>query len=91
MRLKMYLTNCVSSTNKEYRKRIEAALKKKKKLIAEAESLIDDKNIAEAARRVNKLHKAWKKTANLPQKDENELWDQFKAATDSFTKRSRTT
>ncbi|WP_157464741.1 DUF349 domain-containing protein [Balneola vulgaris] len=73
--------------DKEYRKRIEAALKKKKKLIAEAESLIDDKNIAEAARRVNKLHKAWKKTANLPQKDENELWDQFKAATDSFNEK----
>ncbi len=73
--------------DKEYRKSVEKALQKKKKLIAEAESLIDDDNIAEAARRVNKLHKAWKKTANLPQKDENELWEQFKAATDAFNEK----
>lgn len=73
--------------DKEYRKSVEKALQKKKKLIAEAESLIDDDNIAEAARRVNKLHKAWKKTGNLPQKDENELWEQFKAATDAFNEK----
>ena len=41
-------------------------------------------DLAEAARRVNKLHKLWKKTGNLPQKEENELWDTFKAATDAF-------
>lgn len=70
--------------DKEYRKLVERALEKKKKLIAEAETLVDDENIAEAARKVNKLHKQWKKTPNLPQKDENELWDAFKAATDAF-------
>ena len=70
--------------DKEYRKQVEKALEKKKKLIAEAETLVDDENIAEAARKVNKLHKLWKKTPNLPQKDENELWDAFKAATDAF-------
>lgn len=56
-------------------------------MIAEAEALIDDDSIADAARRVNKLHKAWKKTGNLPQKEENELWDKFKAATDAFNER----
>ncbi len=70
--------------DKEYRKLVARALEKKKKLIAEAETLVDDENIAEAARKVNKLHKQWKKTPNLPQKDENELWDAFKAATDAF-------
>jgi Domain of Unknown Function (DUF349). len=49
--------------------------------------LIDDNSIADAARRVNKLHKAWKKTGNLPQKEENELWDKFKSATDSFNEK----
>jgi hypothetical protein len=70
--------------DKEYRKVIEKALEKKKKLIKEAEALVDQENIAKAARKVNKLHKAWKKVGNLPQKEENEMWDLFKAATDKF-------
>ncbi len=73
--------------DKQYRKVIEKALEHKKKLVAEAEVLLDQEDIAEAARRVNKLHKAWKKTKNLPQKDENELWDKFKAATDAFNEK----
>ncbi len=73
--------------DKQYRKVIEKALEHKKKLVAEAEILLDQEDIAEAARRVNKLHKAWKKTKNLPQKDENELWDKFKAATDAFNEK----
>ncbi len=70
--------------DKEYRKVIEKALDKKKKLVKEAEALVDQENIAKAARKVNKLHKAWKNAGNLPQKDENEMWDKFKAATDKF-------
>lgn len=70
--------------DKKYRESVERALEKKKKLIKEAEALLDSKDLADAARRVNKLHKAWKKTGNLPQKEENELWDKFKAATDAF-------
>ncbi|HCI72817.1 MAG TPA: DUF349 domain-containing protein, partial [Balneola sp.] len=48
--------------DKEYREKVEKSLKKKKKLIAEAEALVDNENIAQAARKVNKLHNAWKKT-----------------------------
>lgn len=71
----------------KYRKEVERNLTKKKQLVEEAETLIDNENLAEAARRVNTLHKVWKKTGNLPQKDENELWDRFKAATDAFNER----
>lgn len=70
--------------DKKYRNNIEKYLSKKKKLIDEAEALVDTDNIAKAARKVNKLHRRWKKAGNLPQKDENELWDRFKAATDAF-------
>lgn len=70
--------------DEKFRKRIEKALSKKKNLIKEAEALVDQDNIAKAARKVNKLHKAWKKAGNLPQKEENEMWDLFKAATDKF-------
>lgn len=73
--------------DKAYREKIEKSLKKKKKLIAEAEALVDNENIAKAARKVNKLHNAWKKAGNLPQKDENELWDKFKSATDAFNEK----
>lgn len=68
----------------KYRKDIEKFLSNKKKLIDEAEALLDTTDLAQAARRVNKLHRRWKKAGNLPQKEENELWDRFKAATDAF-------
>ncbi len=73
--------------DKEFRKAVEKALEKKQKLIKEAEALIDEEDIAIAARRVNKLHNQWKKTGNLPQKEENELWDKFKSATDAFNEK----
>ncbi|MGM0587912.1 MAG: DUF349 domain-containing protein [Bacteroidota bacterium] len=73
--------------NKDYRKRIEKFTKKKKQLCEEAEALLEADDLAKAARKINKLHRRWKKTGNLPQKDENELWNRFKAATDAFNDR----
>jgi len=73
--------------DKNYRNEIEKFLSKKKKLIDEAESLVDSDDLADAARKVNKLHRRWKKIGNLPQKDENEMWDRFKAATDAFNEK----
>lgn len=70
--------------DEDYRKRIEKALTKKKALIEEAEMLIDQEDLATSAQRVNILHRNWKKSENLPQKDENELWNRFKEATDKF-------
>lgn len=70
-----------------YRKEIEKFLSKKKKLIDEAEALLDSDDLADAAREVNKLHRRWKKIGNLPQKDENEMWDRFKVATDAFNEK----
>lgn len=70
--------------DKQYGKRMERALEKKKELIEEAELLLDDQDLATAAQRVNILHRNWKKADNLPQKDENELWNRFKEATDKF-------
>ncbi|MGF1670476.1 MAG: DUF349 domain-containing protein [Balneolaceae bacterium] len=73
--------------DKKYRKQIEKFIENKKKLIEEAEALVDLDDLAEAARRVNKLHHKWKKTGNLPQKEENEMWDRFKTATDAFNEK----
>jgi hypothetical protein len=73
--------------DKKYRQDIEKFLSNKKKLIDEAEALLDTTDLAQAARKVNKLHRKWKKAGNLPQKEENELWDRFKAATDAFNEK----
>lgn len=73
--------------DKKYRETIEKYLTRKRKLIDEAEALIDSDDLADAARKVNKLHRRWKKAGNLPQKDENDLWDRFKAATDAFNEK----
>ena len=73
--------------DKKYREKIEKYLTRKRKLIDEAEALIDADDLADAARKVNKLHRRWKKAGNLPQKDENDLWDRFKAATDAFNEK----
>ena len=73
--------------DKKYRKDVEKYLSHKKKLIDEAEALFDADDLSKAARKVNKLHRQWKKTGNLPQKDENDLWDRFKAATDAFNEK----
>lgn len=70
-----------------YRKSIEKFLSQKKQLIAEAEALVDIEDLAEASRKVNKLHRRWKKIGNLPQIEENELWDRFKAASDAFNQK----
>jgi hypothetical protein len=73
--------------DKNYREKIEKYLTRKRKLIDEAEALIDADDLADAARKVNKLHRRWKKAGNLPQKDENDMWDRFKAATDAFNEK----
>jgi len=70
-----------------YRKSIEKFLSQKKQLIAEAEALVDIEDLAEASRKVNKLHRRWKKIGNLPQIEENELWDRFKVASDAFNQK----
>lgn len=73
--------------NRAFRKRVEKSLKKKIALCEEAEALIDVEDIAKGAQTINRLHRKWKKAGNLPQKEENELWDRFKAATDAFNER----
>lgn len=70
-----------------FRKKIDKYLGKKEKLISEAEALLEQEDLAEAAREINRLHRRWKKAGNLPQKKENELWKRFKAATDAFNQK----
>src|SRR5699024_5829411 len=76
--------------DKKHRSKVDKFSAKKEKICRDAEALMQQKDIAKAARKVNKLHHRWKKVGNLPQRKEDALWDRFKAATDAFNeKKSR--
>ncbi len=72
--------------NPEHQSMVDSFTSKKENLIEEAESLLEADDLATAARKINKLHRRWKKVGNLPQRAEDKLWSRFKAATDEFNK-----
>lgn len=71
----------------KHRKYVDKFRSKKEKICSEAEALLEEEDIAKAARKINKLHRRWKKAGTLPQRDEDELWGRFKSATDAFNQR----
>lgn len=71
----------------DHRSKVDSFSARKKNVIEDAEALLEQKDIAKAARKVNKLHHRWKKIGNLPQRREDKLWDRFKAATDAFNEK----
>ncbi|HKL17679.1 MAG TPA: DUF349 domain-containing protein [Halalkalibaculum sp.] len=78
--------------DKKHRSKVDKFRDKKENIIEEAEALLEKDDLASAARKINKLHRRWKKVGNLPQRLEDKLWDRFKAATDAFNeKKSKNT
>lgn len=73
--------------HKDHRSNVDSFTAKKQNICEEAEALVEQKDIAKAARKINKLHHRWKKIGNLPQRREDKLWDRFKAATDAFNEK----
>lgn len=71
----------------KHQSKVDRFRSKKEKLCRQAEELLEEEDLATAARKINKLHRRWKKVGNLPQRDEDELWNRFKAATDAFNER----
>ncbi len=72
--------------NEAYRKELDKNLKKRESLCEQAEKLKDEEDLAVAARKVNQLHKQWKKVGPVPHEKNEELWQRFKAASDEFNK-----
>ncbi|HKI44724.1 MAG TPA: DUF349 domain-containing protein [Balneolales bacterium] len=70
-----------------YRNEVEKRYAKKQELVKEAQALAEAEDLALAARSINKLHKRWKDVGALPKEQTEELWTQFKAATDTFNER----
>lgn len=73
--------------DKKHRSKIDKYYHKKEQICKEAEELLEADDLAEAAREINRLHRRWKKAGNLPQRDEDKLWNRFKEATDKFNER----
>ena len=73
--------------DRKHQSKVDKFSSKKEKICEEAEALLEKDDLASAARKINKLHHRWKKTGNLPQRDEDRYWDRFKAATDAFNER----
>ncbi|WP_138431982.1 DUF349 domain-containing protein [Fodinibius saliphilus] len=71
----------------EHQSKVDRFYHKKEKLCEEAEALLEEDDLAIAARKINKLHRRWKKVGNLPQRTEDKLWNRFKAATDAFNEK----
>ncbi|MDZ7691503.1 MAG: DUF349 domain-containing protein [Balneolaceae bacterium] len=70
--------------DEKHRQQFDKYYQKKEDLCRKAEALMEEDNLPRAAKELNKLHRKWKKTGNLPQRDEDKLWARFKAATDAF-------
>jgi len=71
----------------DHQSKVDKFTHKKEKIIEEAEALLEEDDLATAARKINKLHRRWKKVGNLPQRAEDKLWSRFKSATDAFNDR----
>ncbi len=71
----------------DHQSKVDKFTHKKEKIIEEAEALLEEDDLATAARKINKLHRRWKKVGNLPQRAEDKLWSRFKSATDAFNEK----
>ncbi|MFW6347281.1 MAG: DUF349 domain-containing protein [Cyclonatronaceae bacterium] len=70
----------------EFKKEMNKNIEKRLSLIARAEELASAESLSKAAREINQLHGEWKKLSNIPQAQHDELWAQFKKASDAFNK-----
>lgn len=58
-------------------------------LCVNAEELINDNNVVEAFRKLQKLHEEWRDLGPVPKELREEIWERFKIATSSINKRQQ--
>jgi hypothetical protein len=73
--------------NKAYRAELEKNLKKKTSLCDQAETLLAEEDLVNAARTINRLHREWKECGPVPKDQSEVLWERFKKASDAFNER----
>jgi hypothetical protein len=74
--------------NKELRDLdLKKNLESKTELCEKAEELLLESSINKSFQKLQKLHDAWKETGPVPKDKKDEIWDRFKAASDSINER----
>ncbi len=58
-------------------------------LCSKAEELINDNNVVEAFRKLQKLHEEWRELGPVPKELREEIWERFKKATSAINKRQQ--
>ena len=61
----------------------------KNSLCEKAEVLIDEPNVVEAFKRLQKLHEEWRELGPVPKELREEIWERFKKATSNINKRQQ--
>ena len=64
-------------------------LKSKLDLCEKAEKLLKEEDINEANRKLTQLHETYKKIGPVPKKEQEKIWDRFKAASNKFYEKKR--
>ena len=71
--------------NKELRDLdLKKNLEAKTELCEKAEELLLETSVNKSFQKLQKLHEAWKETGPVPKDKKDEIWDRFKAASDSL-------
>ena len=70
--------------NKEYKAELEKNIKLREQLVAGAEELLKEEDLALASKEMNILHRRWKEAGPVPKEKSDELWDKFKVLFDKF-------
>jgi hypothetical protein len=73
--------------NKAYKAELEKNLKKKTSLVEQAEALLLEADLVNAARTINRLHREWKEIGAVAKDLSEPLWERFKKASDAFNDR----
>jgi hypothetical protein len=73
--------------NPKYRERLEKNEARKISLCDQAEALLNQEDLALAAREINRLHKDWKQVGPVARDKSETLWQRFKTASDAFNEK----
>jgi hypothetical protein len=73
--------------NKAYKAELDKNLKKKTSLVEQAEALLIEADLVNAARTINRLHREWKDVGAVAKEVSESLWERFKKASDAFNDR----
>ena len=61
----------------------------KSELCVKAEELIEENNVVDAFRKLQKLHEEWRELGPVPKELREEIWERFKKATSAINKRQQ--